>query len=265
MKKLSLDTTILQHQPWPSPWPRHPWSRPLRPGRPPGLSLLLSACLVPPQGVCGMHVCICCVHKCVTCMCVYVVCTSVWHACVYMLCVQVCGMHVCICLVHCVCICVCMRAMHVYICCVYKCVVCMCVYAICTRVFTWCECVCMLCARVHGPGRAISSRPHSRLCDSSGASPARTQVEGGTSDLPPRGSSQLFGQCPGPPVAPEKGSPASSGLHGCPAPLPHAESRRAPESGRTIPAAGPQRGGQSALGWTVSLGAARPEPPRAEG
>ena len=227
MKKLSLDTTILQHQPWPSPWPRHPWSRPLRPGRPPGLSLLLSACLVPPQGVCGMHVCICSVH--------------------------------------CVCICVCMRAMHVYICCVYKCVVCMCVYAICTRVFTWCECVCMLCARVHGPGRAISSRPHSRLCDSSGASPARTQVEGGTSDLPPRGSSQLFGQCPGPPVAPEKGSPASSGLHGCPAPLPHAESRRAPESGRTIPAAGPQRGGQSALGWTVSLGAARPEPPRAEG
>ena len=121
MKKLSLDTTILQHQPWPSPWPRHPWSRPLRPGRPPGLSLLLSACLVPPQGVRGMHVCICCVYKCVACMCVYVrctvcvyvcacvlcmciyvVCTSVWCACVYMLYVHVCsrGVNVCVCCVH---------------------------------------------------------------------------------------------------------------------------------------------------------------------
>ena len=44
--------------------------------------------------------------------------------------------------------------------------------------------------------------------------------------------SQLFNQHPGPLVAPEKGSPAPTGPHGSPAPLPHAEPGRPPELGR---------------------------------
>ena len=170
--------------------------------------------------VCSVRACMCCVYTCVWCACVYMlcaVCVRVYAVCMCVVCI--CCAHVCVC------------------------VVCMCVYAICTHVCAWCECVCMLCARVHGPGRAISSHPHGRLCGSSGASPARTQVEGRTSDLPPW-LLPAVSQCPGPPAAPEKGLPASSGPHGGPAPLPHAESRRASESGRTSPAAGPQRGGQ---------------------
>ena len=134
MEKLRLDTTVLQHQPCPSPWPRRPQSQPLGPDRPPGLSLLLSACLAAPQGVCGVHV-------------------------LYAVCTRVCGLHVCICCVRSTCVGTC--------------------------VHTWYACVCTLCARVHGPGRAVSSRPHGRLPGSSGASPARTQAEGETGDLPP--------------------------------------------------------------------------------
>lgn len=185
-----------------------------------------------------------------------------------MLYVHVCGMHVCI---H-----MCMRAMHVCIWCVYKCVVCMCVYVVCTSV--WRACVCLLYVHVCARGVNVCVRCV-HVCMVLGELYPHALTAGSVVPLgPPQpglrwkegpvtfhlGSSQLFGQCPGPPVAPEKGSPASSGRHGCPAPLPHAESRRAPESGRTIPAAGPQRAGQSALGWTVSLGAAGPEPPRAE-
>ena len=210
MEKLCLDTTVLQHQPCPSPWPRRPQSRPLGPDRPPGLSLLLSACLAAPQGVCGVHV-------------------------LYAVCTRVCGLHVCICCVRCTRVCT--RGMHVCVRCVH---------------------VCMVLGEPY---------PHALTAGSlvpRGPPQPGLRLKGGPVTFHLR-CSQLFSQCLGPPVAPENRSPGPLGPRGCPAPLPHAESRRPSESGRTVPAAGPQRGGQSALAWTVGLGPAGQEPPRAEG
>lgn len=130
-----------------------------------------------------------------------------------------------------VCIHMCMHAMHVCIWCVYKCVVCMCVYVVCTSV--WRACVCLLYVHVCARGVNVCVRCV-HVCMVLGELYPHALTAGSVVPLgPPQpglrwkegpvtfhlGSSQLFGQCPGLPVAPEKGSPASSGRHGCPAPF----------------------------------------------